>query len=198
MGADLYIKSLTEPRNRKYCKLFEQTCAKRDSWDNDISAYRNIVTARKHILKSNPCNPVFKASVLTAKRQLKEAEDMQANLQKDVDRAYELAHGGPGYFRDSYNGMSIMTQLGLSWWRDVGGRFPSVTALTKLVKRVKAAKLPAITRETLIESGVKVDNDENSVMAWRKYFGNKKRRLVRFLERAIREKKKGSNVVFSL
>src|SRR5689334_13052050 len=46
-------------------------------------------------------------------------KDAQAEAQKLVDEAYDGLNAPEGYFRDSYNGTSVLNRLGLSWWQDM-------------------------------------------------------------------------------
>jgi len=118
--------------------------------------------------------------------------------QREVTKYYNRMYPSSGYFRDSYNGSSVLWRLGMSWWQDVPDGVLTASQLEELVRKVQVAKLKPITAAELEEGGCKVDDKENSPEIWNKYFRNKKRRLVRFLKRAAAHAALGHEVYFSL
>lgn len=120
-------------------------------------------------------------------------EDRDA-AQKLVDEAYEKLWGGDGYYRDSYNGTSVLWRLGLSWWQDLepdqdaddhDGNNVSVARCREFLAKVLAAELKPATYDELKKNNCTVDDDQNSPSAWNKFYQEKRDRLVAFLERAI-------------
>lgn len=196
MGADLYIRPLTEPRKAKYEKLFLAACERRNSWRGDIEGYQAIVATGMD--KVPEVMQTTLDLIEGARAKLLEAREAQANLQKEVDRLYELAFGGPGYFRDSYNGSNMLCHLGLSWWQDIKGGKQTVESLETFLDAVKKTPITPITLEWLKGHNCEVDDGENSVKGWNKYFRGKRRRLIAYLERAIKHAKQGGEVYFSL
>lgn len=156
MGADLYINKIHEPLRAEWQPKFDAAVAQRES----------AVT-----------------------------EEGRAAAQKLVDEAYDKLWGGDGYYRDSYNGTSVLWRLGLSWWQDVepdidpdsnpDGNNVSVEACRVFLAKVLAAELKPATYHELRANHCTVDDGENSVEAWNKFYQEKRDRLVAFLERAI-------------
>jgi hypothetical protein len=128
-----------------------------------------------------------------ALREAAQDDIARAAAQKLVDDAYEHLWGGDGYFRDAYNSTSVLWRLGLSWWNDVeydaqseGSDINvSPAACRRLLDKIEAATFTLPTREELVSGHAKVDDDENSVESWHKYYTEKRGRLVAFLKRAI-------------
>lgn len=112
--------------------------------------------------------------------------------QKLVDEAYEHRWGGDHYFRDSYNSTSVLGRLGLSWWRDLEYDVQDEEAeinispdgCRRFLEKIQAAELVPATREELERRHAVVDDGENSVEAWNKYYADKRERLIAFLQRA--------------
>lgn len=161
MGADLYINRLRDPVKAEWQPKMDEALALRNAAQDDIA---------------------------------REA------AQKLVDEAYEKLWGGDHYFRDSYNGTSILGRLGLSWWQDLeydvqydeatdsypGDANVSADACKRFLEKVRAAGAPSIATEAELRSRhCSVDDGENNVESWNKYFHEKHERLVAFLERAI-------------
>lgn len=108
----------------------------------------------------------------------------------------ELEHYGAlmqskGYFRDNYNGTSVLWRLGLSWWEDVKplcdpqGKLRG-KSLRKFRQMVKDTKLTLPTRPEFQAQGLKLDNaGQYSVAGWRSYFQRSRARLLAFLDEAI-------------
>lgn len=133
--------------------------------------------------------PMFKAVVRQRDRLppgSPEAEAAQALVTKYYDLMYS-----DGYFRDSYNGTSVLWRLGLSWWRDV---IPLCTKAHKLrqdkLRRfremVANAPLNLPTKEELEKEQLPVtESGEDSLEAWHQYYREKRDQLLAFLDQAI-------------
>jgi len=132
--------------------------------------------------------PLFEAAVRrrdSLPRGSKEAEAAQAEVTKYYDLMFS-----EGYFRDSYNVTCLLNWLGLSWWQDV---IPLCTQARKLRQdklrkfrdMVANAKLEAVTKEKIEARGGTVDDKENSLEEWHRYFMEKHAELVVFLDQAI-------------
>jgi hypothetical protein len=101
-------------------------------------------------------------------------------IRKLTDEVEKPWDSEDGYFRDSYNGTSVLWTLGLSWWQDVtpllneegelGGE-----NLKKLRDMVLNAKQEMPTEAKLKEMYCKVDAEET----------DKREKLLAFLNRAI-------------
>lgn len=196
MGADLYIKSITEPARKKYEPRFNKACAARDAHIEQRQRLEQVLATFKN---SGATSLPSIAKQAKGIRQLLETIKAQiVAAQKEVERYYSLMNGRGGYFRDSYNGSSVLWRLGLSWWKDCKGGTMKSKDLADFAVRVEKAKLEPVTAEELKEMGCKVDDGENSPAVWNKHFRNKKRRLVWFLKRAARHAALGEEVYFSL
>lgn len=155
MGADLYINKLRRPVQKEWQPKFDAAVKLRDRARGDSAK--------------------------------------EADAQKLVDDAYENLHGDEHYFRDSYNGTAVLWLMGLSWWNDLNPDVRdndeincSPELCREFLRKVQSAEfeLP-VTRKDLTALGVKVDNGENSLESWRKYYTEKRQQLIAFLERAI-------------
>lgn len=96
-----------------------------------------------------------------------------------------------GYFRDSYNGTSVLTRLGLSWWQNVRPLLDKNgvlkgKALKQFRKMVHDAQLKLPTSEELAEAHMQLDAEgENSLAGWHKYFREQRALLLEFIDQAI-------------
>lgn len=120
-----------------------------------------------------------------------------AAAQAEVELAYDKIYGGEHYFRDSYNGTSVLNRLDLSWWRDMEYDVQdedseinvSPAACQRFLDKVLAAgELRPATFAELNDRNCPVNNNESgdgSVASWNAYFAEKRERLIAFLKRAI-------------
>lgn len=135
--------------------------------------------------------PKFDAAV--AQRNAAMDDTARAAAQKLVDESYEHLWGGDHYFRDSYNSTSVLWRLGLSWWQDlepdVRDEDADINCSPELCRqfldKVQSAELKLPTRAELIANHAKVDDGENSVEAWHKFYTEHRDNLIAFLKRAI-------------
>lgn len=130
--------------------------------------------------------PQFMAAV--AKRDAASREGRELALeQAEVERLHDLMHPEDGYFRDSYNGTSLLSAIGMSWWKgvrtDKDGNIP-LAEIARLRDAVDKTELPAIDDAWCKLRHLRVD-DENTADAWRSYFTEKKSRFLRFLDHAL-------------
>jgi hypothetical protein len=131
--------------------------------------------------------PLFEKFV--QKRDKETNAKLKAKYQEEVHKYYNRMYAR-GYFRDSYNATCLFWTLNLSWWEDIPvdkNGFLQVEDCKKLLETVKARKITAVKEfaKHLEVHGAVVDNESNSPAIWRKYFTNKKRQLIRFLQTAI-------------
>lgn len=95
--------------------------------------------------------------------------------------------GDAGYFRDSYNGTNLFWVLGLSWWHDVNlddeGNMPGEEI--KRLRQEVATRAADVSEARLRQLHCKIDDGENSVESWRKFFEEKRGRLLAFFDEAI-------------
>lgn len=160
MGADLYIESLYDTNRRKYESLFNTACSDRD----------RLVTK----LGGRETKGVYEKPSVKA---------IQAKVEKYYDKMY-----AKGYFRDSYNGTSVLWRLNLSWWTDVipmlNNGFLKGGNLVRFRNSVANAVMVRPTVAELRESHCTVDK-KNTPATWHKYYRDKRERLVKFLDTAI-------------
>lgn len=149
MGADLYIRSVTDAARNKHQRAFDEA-----------------VLARNNAPESE-----------------------RDRFQSEVGRLYDLMYPADGYFRDSYNGTSLLWTLGLSWWADVKLNKSGCLAgnyLLRFRKQVAEAQMVEIDEAYLRKKHCSLEG-ENTVESWRAYFVEKRQRLLAFLDRAIAE-----------
>jgi hypothetical protein len=195
MGADLYIESITEPAKAKHEPRFNAAVTKRDSLDERIKYLRPVLVAQVTMATAIPS---ARKTVKRYEAEIAKLTRQREAAQKEVSEAYDAMYPSAGYFRDSYNGTSVLWRLELSWWKDIPASKPTAAQLRSFLAKLKARKLKPVTAKELRENNCTVDTKENSVKVWQKYFRNKKRRLVRFLERAVKAREAGSEVYFSV
>lgn len=133
-------------------------------------------------------SPLFEAAV--ARRNDANTDADKKKFQALVDNYYNLIYPNEGYFRDSYNGSSLMQQFGFSYWRDLKKYTDDDNNMSPDNARlwldwVRQQNLKPITKEWLLANHCVVDDGENSPAAWDKYFKEKKERLEAFLQNAI-------------
>lgn len=148
MGADLYIRSVTDKAREQFQPAFDDAVLRRD--------------------KAHPTQ--------------REA------LQSEVSRLHAMMYPEEGYFRDSYNGTSLLWALDMSW-RDVKLNKDGYIAGNYLLRfrtQVATAQMVDIDADYLRENHCSLEG-ENTVESWRAYFVEKRQRLLAFLDRAIAE-----------
>ena len=98
--------------------------------------------------------------------------------QDRASRIYNQMNPDSCYFRDSYNVSSVLWALGLSWWEDV---IPMLTN-DGMLKPEKAKALIGMINDADFKDLPKdlEDIDEN-------YFAEKRKTLVKFLQRSVDE-----------
>ncbi len=137
--------------------------------------------------------PLFEKAVAYRDSLLNATEFERAQAQKEVSKYYDLMHG-EGYFRDSYNGTSVLHVLGLSWWSNdfISSRgYMSVANAKKFKKLLESLQCPRVTKEYLEKNHcVVTKTGPDSVKGWQKYFDEKRVRLITFLDTAIKLKEK--------
>lgn len=194
MGADLYMDGVYEQNKAKYQPKFDTAVMESDLiYNRNPSNIRRIQTAvNKALGKENIfCDPVKVPEDMELTAQLRPYRDLYnrwCEAQAKVSKYHNLQYS-KGYFRDSYNSTSLFWRLGLSWWKDLGNYTRNSTltpeGAKKLLAEIRRRKLKPLTLKELQDMHVVVD-EKNTLEAWQKYFQNKKRRFIRFLETAIR------------
>lgn len=105
--------------------------------------------------------------------------------QAEVDRCREHLVPDTGYFRDPYNGASVMRRLGLSWTDvETHGDWLAGDNLLRFRALVAERALPPTTLEDLTALRCHVD-DDGSVERWHSYFQAQQNRLLALLDLAI-------------
>lgn len=195
MGADLYIIRLSNAARKKYQPKFDKACQERDKLLAEIEREKAIC---ERTSGDAEYSPAAKASVRKMTLRIQSMTEQAEAHQAEVNKWYDKMLPDRGYFRDAYNGTSLFWWLGLSWWQEVRQRNQTVESLTVLLAKVKAAKLKPVTKKELRKRQAEVDDGENSPESWHRHFRNKRRRLISFLERCIKEVKAGGEVEFSV
>lgn len=173
MGADLYIRSVVDAAKEKYQSLFEKAVEKRDEY-----------------MRLHP-NAIFDCGFGVSGGE--QVDKKLQKLQNEVDKFYKEMYPENGYFRDSYNGSSLFWRIGLSWWSDIKPNAKGCLSLTKLRKIKKIveelwANRAPLTEDYLKGQFCKVDDSENNVEAWEKFFEDKYKRFIAFIDIALKMK----------
>lgn len=198
MGADLYMEGVYEKNHAKYEANFKEAVKKRNEiiipseLVSKINEYVHKVQGKTVDFFGNPLKVDENVELPASLRPYEKKYNEYCDVQAEVSKYHELMYS-KGYFRDSYNGTSLFWRLGLSWWSDLGkfasksGRL-TTSGSKKLLKVVKETRLKPITEKELEKMGCALDSN-NTVQDWRKFFRNKKKFFIRFLEQAIKEKR---------
>jgi len=125
------------------------------------------------------------------KRNKETSDRNREALQNEIDKYYDLMFSvQSGYFRDAYNGTSIASQLGFSWWKDVvpmldedGNLQPD--KIKVLMEMVLSKDPPFMTIEQMKKKHLVVDESDNSPEVWHESFLAHKQELVMFLGLAL-------------
>lgn len=139
--------------------------------------------------KENPkdrYNELFLEACMARDSEKNEAD--RKDLQKTVEKYHDLMYPETHYFRDSYNYSSLLWQIGLSWWEDIGDKLDEDGCLPKkeirwLLNEIKNAEIKKPTKEELEKNYASEDNAED----WYNYFLEKRVRFIKFLQCALRE-----------
>lgn len=150
-------------------------------WEKSIDYIINVIEkfVEKHY--NNKTN--------TKRLSKKEAKNIHDESQKFLD-FFSNKEEENGYFRDSYNDSSILWRLGLSWWQDVIGYGGDNSGLIDENGYIRDENLH-IFYKMIEKSTLNLPNDEwfknNDYPKdeYRKYWINKKQKLLNFIKRAI-------------
>jgi len=143
---------------------------------------------------SEQFQPAFQEAAAARDRAHEEGDKAKADkLQEEVSKLYDKMYGdNPYYFRDSYNCTSILWQLGLSWWSDIGDRLNEEGELEEegirwLLEQVQDGEIPP-AEELRLDNAADADTPEG-LQSWREFFVKKQQSLIEFLQRALDEGK---------
>lgn len=192
MGADLYIRKIQDTAKKKNQPAFEKATKVRDGlWkEAEATLSKKEIARMQNWFNFQEFAPGEKMPVLRGK--VKRWAEMIQVAQKQVNQCYNAMYNeDAGYFRDSYNASSVLWAIGLSWWGDVGSMLNTRGNLTpqkarELVVLIKSKKMKPITKKYLQKQHAQVDDGENSPVVWRKYYQEKRQKLIDFLNLAIR------------
>ena len=190
MGADLYIKKLSEPLIKANSGAFERAVRERnEAWEGaeaeisrkQLDKIRNWLAIEDFDLAEK--KPVVRGP---AKKWL----DIIRAANEKVHQHYDAMYS-EGYFRDSYNATSVLWAYNLSWWGDVTPMLNKRGNLTparakEFLALLEMAKLKPVTKKSLKANHATVDDGENSPAQWKKYFREKRESLIAFLKLAIK------------
>lgn len=202
MGADLYIKGISNSLFDRYNPLFSAAAVLRDTRkDNprrgnygDEVVNNSIATLSSDISEDSEIYASFQSAIADGSNACDEAQNIVSYY---YNKMYE-----DGYFRDSYNDTSLFWRLGLSWWGDVG---PLIDAekddleegseinlgpegCSTLRKMVVNANVKPLTGEDFINGGYSIPEGstlEQEIEAWQQHWEEKRKRFIEFMDRAI-------------
>lgn len=164
MGADLYIKSISNKMQAKYDPLFWAAVEKR----NDLQKMG------------------FKAEAEKAQKEVTKYSDLMSS-----EGYFRDSYNGTALFAYLYLTDENGKEDTLSWWRDItplkdrNGNIP-VKNLEKFLTIILAAELRLPTKEELIENRCQVDETgEDSLEGWHKFLKEKHQKLIDMICQAI-------------
>lgn len=156
MGADLYIRSISDAAEKKYEPLFNRAVVKRDK--------------------------AMRAG----------DKEAQAKYQKTVEKYYDKMYDHPGYFRDSYNTSCLFWVLGLSWWEMIEeygdeDNLLQPNTIQCFLSAVRARDVPPPSQDDVLRERIGgQDISVEELHEWRKYFEEKRVRLIDFFLLALK------------
>lgn len=177
MGADLYLRSISNKAREDYQPLFDKAVKQRDALMDPPGSFTYNTQDPRYI-----------------------------KAQEIVNKYYDAMYPEDGYFRDSYNGTSLAWALGFSWWADVIPLLSSYVSEDaegnvaaddntgnllfgenlQTFRRMVAKEIqPDVTVERLRKQDCLVDDGEHSPETWLTYFEEKRLRLLRFIDTAV-------------
>jgi hypothetical protein len=131
----------------------------------------------------NDNNKLFEEAV--AKRDQATTDKEKLELQEDVDKYYDAMYPEGYYFRDPYNNGSVLWQMNLSWWGDVGKLLTKNGYIS--IANIKKFKQMIVNRPISLTHQIKnpegLHEPENP--EWVTYFIKQREELLRFLDNAI-------------
>lgn len=172
MGADIYLRSVSEKARAEWEPKFNAAVAARNARYPQGAMLARFIPAGVKVPAGTVVIP----------------DDDP--LQKAVDEAYAKMHGD-GYFRDPYNPGGFFALLGISWWRDVvpmltkDGHLPIRNA--RKLKRMIEGKAP-ITDEMVrayLNSRRAEFGDPDEVAGWAERWRKDYADLTALLDRSI-------------
>jgi hypothetical protein len=188
MGADIYLKSVSDAAKAQWQPRFEAACSARNEYAQRVERHTG---------------------------QPPGDDDLEnKKLQQAVSEAYEGMYPDDGYYRDSYNATSLFGVLGLSWWQsaDVRGgakhspvgklinkqNHMSVTSMKRLKKYLEEVDFETCFQSWVVAKRNPPEGQEwdkinfrqkgNGVKEWRRMFYEKRKNLIALLDKAIARK----------
>ena len=196
MGADLYIKDLHDKAYAKWEPQFKDACQKRDAETKKMQASDpdNYAVVARWLSTKEYGSKADMAKLPRLTPEQRKMRDTLNKFQQEVHRCYGKMNE-VGYFRDSYNGTSVMWQLGLSWWTDIGkltskyamGDEEGHTSIegVKAIRELVAAKQITVLDMAKLENCSDTDTEKGRA-TWLAYFQKKHKRLIAFFDKAIK------------
>lgn len=200
MGADLYIDKIFKENYRRNKRNFDRAVHARDSIFprnytsgnifSEVDKIDKFVRARMNLPKRGfgdpmvliPKNMILPEYIENVRDKYNRFVKAQERVSKYFNKMYEV-----GYFRDSYNGTCLLWRLGMSWWKCPYIKNDKISPedAKNFLAEVQSKKIDPITIEELKKNHCSVDDGENSVDSWNKYFLKKKEEFCAFLQEAI-------------
>ncbi len=113
----------------------------------------------------------------------------EEELQKRVEEYHEAMYPEEGYFRDSYNGSTLLWVINLSWWEHVVPMLDKTGHLP--IKRAIDFLAMIKERPVTLERVRQVHAEEklgDTPEEWYAHWVEKRKRLIKMLKRSIRLK----------
>lgn len=189
MGADVYLRSVSDEAERAWKPLFHLAVKARDADRLGANVKRRVIEEVKgraaEVYASDLALSTRLMETIHLLGQKSRAERKEA-MQTLVTLAYDQMNAR-GYYRDSYNQSNLLWRLGMNYWGYInelldGSCLMSVANMRKLADDIKHA--------TIIPTG-QMEGDERltgGAEEWDVYFLQKKADLLALMEQAIAKK----------
>lgn len=189
MGADVYLRSVSNAAEQAWKPLFDLAVKARDADRLGTHVKLQIITEVKgRAAEVHATDPALSERLMETIHMLgqKSRAQRRESMQTLVMLAFDQMNA-KGYYRDSYNQSNLLWRLGMNYWGYInelldGSCLMSVANMRKLADDIKHA--------TIIPAG-QMEGDEHLsgiLSEWDTYFAEKKADLLALMQQAIDKK----------
>lgn len=189
MGADVYLRSVSDAAEKAWKPLFDLAVKARDADRLGANVKLRVIeevkgrAAEVHATDLALSERLMETIYLLGQKSRAERKEAMQSL---VRLAFDQMNA-KGYYRDSYNQSNLLWRLGMNYWGYInelldGSCLMSVANMRKLANDIKHA--------TIIPAGqMKGDEHLSGILAeWDTYFAEKKADLLALMQQAIDKK----------